>query len=1204
MNHKKWLTSLGVHFALLMMLFLLDSPLHAQTFGSVTGTVTDPTGAVVPGATVTIVDVGTNDTRTAQTNGSGEYRFLDLTPSNYKVDVVAKSFKSYEQQAVMVTVGSAIRVDAVLQVGASTEIVEVNTQPPLLQTESGSVTSEVEGKTVEEMPLNGRNVMNLLAITPGVIGGTNTAGAPELNAGNHTTVTGFSNYSIAGGQNGYASDYIDGAPDNVLGQNTVALIPTQDATQEFQISSNAVSAEYGRFGGGIVAMATKSGSNAFHGSAYEYLRNTVLNANYFFTKNSGLPRAKWNQNQYGVSVTGPIKRDKAFFMFTWEDYSLRTATPVTTNVPGDGKFGTTNQAGYSAGSTTGGVAPATFAMKIADPTGRCPITNNGLAQGAGGLWTIPVSCFDPTSVVLLGYFARPNSSANSSFNFVSSPVVGTDNHQYNGRMDYNLSNKQRVFARYTYWGFNDIAQNAFKKVTPAPPLDSTYGGTHLFSHQAVLGDTYTVNSTTIADVRLSYTRQTLDNYNASTYNSTSEAQFGPAYAAMAGLLTFKSPPTISTGGGNDNLYGVTAHGAVQIDKYDLYTINANVTKILGNHAFKFGGEARLGQFNSVANYPEYAGQAAFTATNTGVGDDVAALLLGYFGTDTISAVIPTTSFNYSFALYGTDSWKIGRDLTVNLGLRSEMPGGMEEKHDRSSVLLPTALDPGTGLPGMVALVNSSLHPSRAIEPIHHDLFSPRISFAERLGDKSVLRGGYGLVYLSPDLSGGVLPQYASPFVATLTTSTNNAASLAAAGSNPNSVIARESNPFPNGFLQPVGRSNSDLTKNLVGSTLTGAVPSTKYPYVQQFNLALSRQWKGGWLTEVAGVVVKGTKLPVNANNGTPPSSAFELNQIPDGDYSPSTGLVTVGPDTGTLITGKASAPSAACAAYAAATNAAATAGQCLRPFPQFADVQDWSHFTASSIYDALYATVQKRFGAGGTLNGNYVWFKSIDDVSGYQDWYATRTARGLSSFDIPQRAVISYVLDLPFGKGQRWAHFGGVGGALVSGWAVNGITSFQSGAALGFSTNGGNKLSQSNQLWLFNSAETAASSIRANLVPGCNLKEPGSVWSKYIAGLSKSSTAYFNSSCVSAAAAYGFGNAPKLSGNLRAQGVDNFDFSLVKGTTIKEKADLQFRLEAFNLFNRMQFGAPSAAVGNKNYNVITTQANNPRLIQASLRLKF
>ncbi len=294
-----------------------------------------------------------------------------------------------------------------------------------------------------------------------------------MNAGNHTTVTGFDNYSIGGGQNGYASHYIDGAPDNVLGQNTVGLIPTQDATQEFRVATNAVSAEYGRFGGGIVEIATKSGGNRFHGSVYEYLRNTVLNSNYFFNKASSpiVPRAKWNQNQYGVSLTGPIVKDKAFFMFTWEDYSLRTAAPVNTNVP------------------TVAQLSGVFNTKITDPTGKCAIQANTPAVGQ---YTVPQSCFDVAGKALLGYFPTTGSNhtptPTANYNYTNSPVVGDDAHQYNGRVDYNLSGKQRIFGRYTYWGFNDIAQNEFTNAPTPPALSSTYGATHLFTQSAVLGD--------------------------------------------------------------------------------------------------------------------------------------------------------------------------------------------------------------------------------------------------------------------------------------------------------------------------------------------------------------------------------------------------------------------------------------------------------------------------------------------------------------------------------------------------------------------------------------------------------------------------------------------------------------------------------------------------------------------------------------------
>jgi hypothetical protein len=729
---------------------------------------------------------------------------------------------------------------------------------------------------------------------------------------------------------------------------------------------------------------------------------------------------------------------------------------------------------------------------------------------------------------------------------------------------------------------NDQGIDLFANTNPRPPLRSVYSGEKPYTHQAVLGDTYTIDANTIADLRLSYTRQTLTNV-SDTYNNTDMSKFGPAYAAMAPYMTFHSQPNIQTSG-NNALYLVVPEGAVQLDKYNTYAINGSLTKLVGRHAMKYGFEARLSQFNSVANNPQYAGLATYN--NNLVGDELAALEMGAFTQDQIFTVIPTTAFNYSYGFYGTDTWKVTNTLTVNIGVRWELPGGMAEKKDRTTVLLPNTIDPGTGYRGTEAIVNSSLWPSRSVEPVRHNLFSPRFSFAQRLGNASVVRGGYGLVYLSPDLSGGVLPAYGSQATSVATTSINPA------GQKP---IYFESNPFPNGIVQPSGRSTPTVTPKLLGQIVWGAVPNSNYPYIQQFNLAVSRQWKGGWMTELAGVGVKGTHLPINAQNGTPPTSLFGLNQIPDGSWDPASGLALAGPNTGTLIT-----KTAPCAAYGGNT---VSVGQCLKPYPQYQDFQDWTHNSGNSNYRALYATVQKRFGAGGTINANYVWFKSIDDVLGYQDWYNRLSARSVSNFDVPQRAVISYVLDLPFGKGQRYAHFSnGVADAMVSGWSVNGITTFQSGGPLAFTVNGGNALSQN----------FAAGTIRANLAAGCNLRTSGSRWDKYIAGLNGNTTSgYFNSSCVSAPAnsaltnaSFQFGNAPRNYTALRGMGIQNFDFSVLKSTSIKEKAELQFRIEAFNLMNRTQFSNPNTAVGNKNFDKITAQANNPRLLQASLRFKF
>lgn len=1181
----------------LMLGGALTTPLRAQGAGSVAGTITDSTGAVVQNATISLKNLGTNEVQTVKTGTSGEYRFVNVLPANYSVtiDAPSKSFKRFVQDAVKVEVDSTIRVDAKLTVGAADETVEVSTAPPLLDTESGTIGSVVEGKTVEETPLNGRNIMNLVALTPGVIPGNNSMGAPGLNSSNHTDITGFGNYSVGGGNFSYTSDYVDGAPDNVLTENSVGFIPTQDATQEFKVSSNAVSAEYGRFGGGIVEISTKSGANKFHGSVYEYFRNTVLNANAF--GNAGSPVAKWNQNQYGASVTGPIKRDKSFFMFSWESYAQVTAAPDRTNVPGDGTNGTTNQAGYAAGSNVPGSAPAVFSdlggtRVIQDPTGRCPagaITHNVSA----GTYTIPTSCFDPVGIKLLQFWGKPNSPLSSGSNFIAHPSVGDNTTQYNGRVDHNLTNKQKLFARYTFWKVDDVGQNPMAHTTATLP--SQFAGTHVHSMDAVLGDTYTVNSSTVADLRLSYLRQVFRNL-ASTYNSTDESQFGSAYATLAGQETFHSIPNINFGGpGNtyNNIQFIIPQGAVQLEQSNVYALNLNLTKIVGTHSLKFGGEGRLSERDSVGNNPDYGGWGFFTAGLPffSIGDEIAALEMGVFMFNNINTVTPATTFNYSYGLYGTDTWRANRNLTLTFGLRYELPGGMEEKKDRATVLLPGTVDPALGYGPTLALVNSALYSSRSMEPERHDLFSPRFSFAQRLGDSTVVRGGADLIFLSPDLSGGV-QAFNSPINGAQTQSNN----LTPAGP------FYENNPFPHGIITPIGRKYATFGTYLASTAtsplgaispasqvLQGPVPNGRYPSIMQYNLSISHQWHGGWTTEAAAVGAQGTHLPIAAANGTPDNSAFGLDQIPTGSYD-GNGNATVGPYTGTPLS-----TSKPCAALGGAN---VSVGQCLRPFPGYKDVQDLTHNTGSSTYDALYLTVQKRFGSGGTINANYTWFKSIDDVgtasnnnppATWQDFYNQQGNRSLSAFDVDQRLNISYVLDLPFGKGKRWANYDGFGGGLVSGWALNGITTLQAGAPLAFVT-GGNSLS----------SNYGSGIIRPNLVAGCNLKTSGSSFQRF------QSNNWFNKSCLVAPADFHFGNAPVRTGAVRAMGQDNFDLSLVKSTQVWETVNAQFRFEVFNLFNHAQINTPGLQLGSSNFDVVTgtLAANNPRLIQLALRIKF
>ena len=279
---------------------------RAQTSGSVVGTVMDKSNAVITGATVTLVNLGTNETKVVTTGASGGYEILQLSPGIYSIKVERAGFRQFKVDQVQVSVGTATRVDAAMTVGAATETVEVSTEAPLLSTQSSSLNYAVQAQQVKELPLNGRNVFNLAELVPGVV----PQGSGNNSIGNAATgnVNAWGNYQIGGGAANQSAEYIDGAPINVSYANSAALVPTPDAIQEFQVATNNVSPAYGRFAGGIINMATQSGTNKFHGTFYDYVRNAVLNANLFFNKrtNPVTARPVYTQNQYGATVGGPV----------------------------------------------------------------------------------------------------------------------------------------------------------------------------------------------------------------------------------------------------------------------------------------------------------------------------------------------------------------------------------------------------------------------------------------------------------------------------------------------------------------------------------------------------------------------------------------------------------------------------------------------------------------------------------------------------------------------------------------------------------------------------------------------------------------------------------------------------------------------------------------------------------------------------------
>src|ERR1700690_3793447 len=504
-----------IHIALgLVLAWFACLPASAQAFyGSLAGRVSERTGAVVRGASVTITSLETTEKRAGTTDGAGGYRFVNLIPGPYRVEIESPGFKHFTREPVDVKVDTTVFLDSSLALGDVRETVSVDGQTPVLETQSGSVGQVIEGRQVQDTPLNGRNAANLVALAPAVVPQGGTQGSTAGNytqSGDFTNVAGFGNYQIGGGLAGQGAFLFDGSSLNEVLSNSTVLVPAQDVVQEFRVVTSVPSPEFGGFSGGVVSFTSKPGSNAFHGSAYEYLRNTVLDSNNFFNNASGVSRPQLIQNQFGGTMGGPIAKNRTFFFFNYERLTRRNGIPSEGRTP----------------------TPAELSGDFrADPPIYDPQT--GLQFVCNGvLNVICANRIDPTANVManvLHYWPAPNANlAGGAVNYSVNAAAGVDTNQYNARIDQVVSDKQRVFGRYTYWDVN-THPTQFVFGTPENGPTSLVNGL-VADQQVVIGDVYTFNPTTIGDVRLSYLR-------ASTpltpqNNEVNLSQFGPFWAGI------------------------------------------------------------------------------------------------------------------------------------------------------------------------------------------------------------------------------------------------------------------------------------------------------------------------------------------------------------------------------------------------------------------------------------------------------------------------------------------------------------------------------------------------------------------------------------------------------------------------------------------------------------------------------------------------
>ena len=1211
--------ALAVSF-LVVCIVMLSQPAWAQsTYGTVTGSVTDASGGAVADAQVTLTNQGTSEKRTQSTGSDGLYTFVNLFAGKYKVDAEKTGFKRTSRTDIVVEVQQTSRIDLTMQVGAVNQVVEVTGETPLLQPETSSLGEVVEQRQTDELPLNGRNIFNLAFVAPSVVPQGNSYGTPV-----GKNPFDFANFQVGGSFGNQSAEYLDGQPLNIGYINLPLIIPTQDSIGEFKVQYNNVGPEWGKFSGGVINFSTRSGNNEWHGSAYEFLRNKVLNANEFFANAAGIKRPPFTQNQYGATLGGPAFKDKLFFFFSWERFALRQGTVFTTTVPtlAERGLGATTNFDFSAAGL-----PAIF-----DPL-TVNTTTGVRSQFPGNI--IPASRINPSSLLLLNLLIPKPTNTALVNNFVKATGLGGNSDEYIPRVDYVINNKSRIFGRYSYWKLADLPRDPFGTGVCQDRCAETY-----HTNALAIDYSYTVSPTILAGVNVSASRfRYLRTPNNAGFDVTKEG-FPAAYnSAVPSIERTPLTPDFAI---SDTLVTHSQGQSAISDKDTQYNFSPRVTVLHGRHTFAAGGQFEFSydnylQTNTGGGLISFRGlwtaDKARGAGTPGTGIDFADFILGFgegigspLGNQTSSAVNisgPVAGKQFYRGFYGGDTWKVTNKLTLNLGFRWDFPGSWTERFDRLTYFNPSVANltvtgcsgtAGSRCPGDLFLVKTGVNGGRNNLPLDKHQAMPRLGLAYSLDKKTVIRAGYGIFFIPNFVSFGVNPYIdpvsssVSPFNGSNNGGLTPASSLSCvflpSPPNPPFTCTPNTGAFGATLVVPPGRNVVPSTFALAEQNFSATGYTVqKNGSVQQWNLDVQRELPAGFFVDVAYAGSHGVHLPLFNPN---------INQIPDRfiaqaatQYNPNC-VQPCNPDANVTIAQVV--PLANYPFSPALTQSLAPGnlkqGQLDRPFPQYTGLNLNGFGCCSSIYHSLQATARRRFAGGGTLLVAYTnakllatadtltsWLEGngTGGVAGIQDWNNLKGEKSLASQDVSQRLVISYVLDLPVGHGKKYlSSLQGVSDKLVSGWGIDGVTVFQRGFPLKITYGGGTPLSLKG---------LGIGTLRPNVIAGCNTSARGT---------SPRLSKWFNTACFTAPPFYGFGDESRVDAHLRQDGVKNFDFAVFKRTTFGpgERMNVEFRTEFFNIFNHPQFAAPNTTQVSPTFGVVSSTLGNPRLIQFGLKFAF
>jgi hypothetical protein len=1190
------------------ILFLLASILtnapalfaQASYQAQVRGNVIDATGAAIPNATITITETGTNISQTAKTDRSGTYILRALRPSTYSIRAEAPGFAVVQQRGVVLAVDQETSLNFTMRPAGTTTTVEVREAAPLLDTGSSSLGTDVTNEYVKEIPLLNRSFFGLVFLNAGV---SETTGSGT--ADNYPTGTNF----VSNGQrNATAEVRLDGAlisaPEEGEGGNSnIYYEPSVEAVQEFKVQSNSFSAEFGNNGGTVVNMALKSGTNAFHGSGWWFGQRGDFDANDFFSNQAGLPRPDHSRNQYGVSLGGPIRKNKTFFFVDIERVLETDPVNIVATVPTAAE----RQGDFSQALITdpysGNIVPNTIFDPYSAPGDRAHLVQANRLQFPDN--KIGQQWWDPVGKNILNLYPLPNQAGNQdgTNNFRANTNAFTRSLQFDIKLDDQLSNTTHVAGRYSH----AHASNVTPTVLGDEEFNDGINGITGVNNGSIQYD-WTLRPTLLFTGRFSVDQ--VDQPSFTKYPSASSVGFpslldnaNPGISRMPAILV-DSPWT-------------SIYDQCCVDtkfNHSQYSYSAALVWTKGKHNFKFGGEQRI-FFNNFQE-PNYAtGYFHFaqsvTQQNVGEADEMSSvegnpfadILLGIGDYGGIGIDPEVFNLSKETAFYAQDDWRITSKLTVNLGLRYEWSTPYSERHNHIEFSNFNG-DSGINVPGLPLvsgpLKGTTIFPTSGNRtvPVDRNNLAPRLGFAYQLTPNTVLRGGAGVYY---GMNVATNFQYAG-------TAFRKDATIFFSQDNFASQYATLENPFPAGLPAPQGTKYGPLAMWGYSNANDLGTTQAQNADIYQWSFGVQRLLPGQLVIAADYSANHSTHLPWGGSGGLSGVTTRDRNFIPSAirrQYNTQDLYNDLHNPANNPFQPLFAGPNAIFndpdSQYG---NAQIPLINLLRPYPQFDGAfEGLPLLEAESFYNALQVRFQKRAAHYLSFEGGYTFAKSTDDSSaGRNAWIGGLTfdnpqeldnlkaEHSISANDATHRLALAVIADVPVGRG-RWIgrDMNRFLDGVVGGWTFSTILTEQSGQPIDIGMSAPT-LDDGNQ--------------RPNVI--C---DPNSGVSAHRSALSASSAnplSIFNSACFANPGYEQPGNAPRFFSNLRVDGIHDIDVSIEKAFVPREGMRLELRAEFFNFFNTPRFAMPDNLWGDSTFGQISSTAmgSTPRHGQIGVRFEF